>query len=77
MPDNSSQSGQSSLVLALLDAILLLLHTLALKLLDHVWWAVLDEIGALALVQTSPLWKSVWHVHDTLSVEHVQSWPGR
>lgn len=48
----------------ILHLFLLLLHTLALEIFDHVWWAVLDEIALL--IETSPLGQTIWNVHDTL-----------
>jgi len=58
-------------VLAFLESLLALSLPLPLVLLDELWWTVFNEIAVT--VDSSPLWKSVWNVHDSLVVEHVAS----
>ena len=58
-------------VLALLKALVPLLLSLSLHLLDQLWRAILDEITLAA--EPSPLGQPIWNVHDTLAVEHVAS----
>ena len=60
-----------SFVLALLESLLALSLSLPLVLLDELWWTVFNEITVT--VDSSPLWKSVRNVHDSLVVEHVAS----
>lgn len=64
-------SRTSLLVLALVEALLPLLLTLASVLLDLLWWRVLDELALL--VEAGPLGQAVRDVDAALAVEHVKS----
>lgn len=57
----------------LCSALVLLLRPLALQLLDILWRAVLHKLGIFTFVDLRPLWQTIWNIHDTLIIEHVES----
>ena len=65
------ETSPDLLVVALLELLPSLLFALALELLHHLRWAILNQVALI--VETTPLWQTVRNVHDALAVEHMAS----